>query len=611
MMNLTKSLACAFFDQHPNAVLVVGLDGQVVLGNPAAVWLQRDGRYPDFRELTGLELPHSADGNVAAGAGWNRRLRVRAGDGAMRQVDASLFAADSIDAPGFFCVLADVTGAVDAARVHQEFESRTKVTSDAAPVLIWMADTDMRCDWFNASWLKFRGRTLGDESGEGWTEGLHPDDLETCLGVYEASFEARAPFTLDCRLMRHDGSYRWMLNTGMPRYGRDGEYLGYVGTCIDIHDRKELEERLAERTRVLRFADKRHEEFLHRLSHELRNPLAPIANAAGILRRLEQESPQLVVVREIIERQVGLLRRLVTDLVDVNKITAGKIVLQREIVAIEALIDKAIDSVREEATARAQDIHVAPMREGLSCIGDPDRLAQAVGALLDNAVKFSPDGARIEIAVGTSNDMMSITVLDHGAGIAPDVLPRVFELFVQGSPAPDGRKGGLGVGLTIAQKVAQLHGGDVTLDSAGVGLGVQATLRVRSIGMAGGSAAAIDATDLRSITGSRVLIIEDNDDARESLRLLVELGGNEVLTASNAAEGLRLAESSSPHLVVCDIGLPDLDGYELVDVLRSKFADRDTRYVALTGFGRVEDRDRALESGFDSFLIKPLHSLAS
>jgi PAS domain S-box-containing protein len=543
MMNLTKSLACAFFDQHPNAVLVVGVDGQVLLGNAAAAWLQRDGRYPDFRELTGLDLPLNPEGGV--GAGWNRRVRVRAGDGTMRQVDASLFAADPSvsDMPGFFCVLCDVTSVVDAARGQQEVESRSKVTSDAAPVLIWMADSEMRCEWFNASWLKFRGRTLGDESGDGWTEGLHPEDLETCLGVYEASFEARAPFTLDCRLMRSDGTYRWMLNTGMPRYGRDGEYLGYVGSCIDIHDRKELEEKLAERTRVLRFADKRHEDFLHRLSHEMRNPLAPIANAAGILRRMEQDTPQLTMVREIIERQVGLLRRLVTDLVDVNKITAGKIVLQREIVAIEALIERAVESVREEAGARGQVIDVAPMRAGLSCIGDPDRLAQALGALLDNAVKFSPDGARIEVAVGTSDDMLAISVLDHGSGIAPEVLPKVFELFVQGAPALQGKKGGLGVGLTIAQKVAQLHGGDVTLDSAGVGLGVQATLRVRSIGMTGGSAAAIDATDLRTITGSRVLIIEDNDDARESLRLLVELGGNEVLTASNAAEGLRLAES--------------------------------------------------------------------
>ena len=611
MMNMTETLACAFFEQNPNAVLVVGMDGQVVLGNAAASWLVRGGLYPDFRELTGLDLPVGAQGR--AGMGWNRRLRVRAGDDSWRQVDVSLFAADADlgEASGFFCMLCDVTDAVDAARVHQEFESRTKATSDAAPVLIWMADADMHCDWFNASWLKFRGRTLGDESGDGWTEGLHPDDLEACLGVYEASFASRAPFTLDCRLMRSDGSYRWMLNTGMPRYGRLGEYLGYVGTCIDIHDRKELEEKLAERTRVLRIADKRHEEFLHRLSHEMRNPLAPIANAAGILRRLEHDNPQLTVVREIIERQVGLLRRLVTDLVDVNKITAGKIVLQREIVAIDTLIEKSIDAVREEAKARDQQIQVAAMREGLSCIGDPDRLAQAVTALLDNAVKFSPDGARIEVAVGTSDDMMSISVLDHGAGIAPDVLPRVFDLFVQGPPTLQGRKGGLGVGLTIAQKVAQLHGGDVTLDSAGLGLGVQATLRVRSVGMAGGSAAAIDATDLRTITGSRVLIIEDNDDARESLRLLVELGGNEVMTASNAAEGLRLAETYAPHLVVCDIGLPDLDGYELVDVLRNKFADRDTRYVALTGFGRTEDRDRALESGFDSFLVKPLHSLAS
>jgi CheY-like chemotaxis protein/anti-sigma regulatory factor (Ser/Thr protein kinase) len=250
-----------------------------------------------------------------------------------------------------------------------------------------------------------------------------------------------------------------------------------------------------------------------------------------------------------------------------------------------------------------------PLRPGLSCIGDPDRLRQALSALLDNAIKFSPEGAAIDVSVAASDDdVLAIAIQDRGAGIAPDVLPTIFDLFVQGRPSSGGEKSGLGVGLTIAKKLAQLHGGDVSLESAGLGLGTLATLRIHREAMDEGSAGAIDGSELRSVTGSRVLIIEDNDDARESLRMLVELGDNEVRTAANATQALRIAETFEPHLVVCDLGLPDRDGYEVVEALRAHFAGRDIRYVALTGFGGAEDRDRAMDSGFDSFIVKPLQS---
>ena len=198
-------------------------------------------------------------------------------------------------------------------------------------------------EWFNKSWLAFRGRTLGDELGEGWTEGVHPEDLERCLGIYGHCFEQREPFSMDYRLLRHDGKYRWVLDTGVPRLGPDGEFLGYIGTCVDISDRKDLEDRLAEHTRNLRLSDRRREEFLARLSHELRNPLGPIANAAAILKALELNDMRLVKVREIIERQVGQLHRLITDLVDVTRITKGRVVLQRERIDANAVLDSARD----------------------------------------------------------------------------------------------------------------------------------------------------------------------------------------------------------------------------------------------------------------------------
>ena len=600
---LTSPMAHAFFHQHPDAVLVLDALGNVLLANTAAAWLAAGDEYPNFAEMSGVPWPGDEKGELDSGRRWSRRLRVHAADGTSRQVDVNLFGVERVahEPQLFYCVLKDVTASIVAARAGQEVESRSRVTSDAAPVMVWMSGPDAMFEWFNKSWLAFRGRTLGDELGEGWTEGVHPEDLERCLGIYGHCFEQREPFSMDLRLLRHDGKYRWMLDTGIPRLGQDGEFLGYIGTCVDISDRKELEDRLAEHARNLRLSDRRREEFLARLSHELRNPLGPIANAAAILKTLEQNDGRLVKVREIIERQVGQLQRLVTDLVDVTRIMKGRVVLQRERIEANAILDGALERSRAEIEQRRQTLHVERAKEPLGSVGDAQRLAQALAALISNASKFSPAGATIGLSVRRRSDRVEFVVRDTGTGIAPNFLPKVFELFEQAEQSAARPEGGLGVGLTIAKGVAELHGGSVEIDSAGHGLGTTAILRIPL-----SDAPAASEPDLLNIEGQRVLIIEDNTDARESLRLRFELGHNEVRTAADAAEGLRIAEVFEPHLVVCDIGLPDIDGYELVRQLKDKLTGQQTRFVALTGYGRVEDRDRALDSGFDTFLVKPL-----
>lgn len=600
---LSSPMAHAFFHQHPDAVLVLDALGNVLLANTAAAWLAAGDEFPNFALMSGVPWPGDGKGELDSGRRWGRRLRVLASDGSSRQVDVNLFGVERVahEPQLFYCVLKDVTGNIAAARAGQELESRSRVTSEAAPVMVWMSGPDAMFEWFNKSWLAFRGRTLGDELGEGWTEGVHPEDLERCLGIYGHCFEQREPFSMDYRLLRHDGKYRWVLDTGVPRLGQDGEFLGFIGTCVDISDRKELEDRLAEHTRNLRLSDRRREEFLARLSHELRNPLGPIANAAAILKSLEQNDARLVKVREIVERQVAQLHRLVTDLVDVTRITKGRVVLQREPIEANAILDSALEQTRAEIEQRQQTLHVERSKEPLTGIGDAQRLAQALAALLSNASRFSPAGAAIDVTVRGSDEGVEFVVRDSGAGIAPTFLPRVFELFAQSEQSLARPEGGLGVGLTIAKSVAELHGGSVEVDSAGHGLGTTAILRIPLR-----SAAAASGPDLTSVEGRRVLIIEDNADARESLRLRFELGHNEVRTAADAAEGLRIVETFEPHLVVCDIGLPDVDGYELVRRLKDALAGQPTRFIALTGYGRVEDRNRALDSGFDAFLVKPL-----
>lgn len=600
---LSSPMAHAFFHQHPDAVLVLDALGNVLLANTAAAWLAAGEEYPNFAQMSGIAWPGDDKGELDSGRRWSRRLRVHASDGSSRQVDVNLFGVERVahEPQLFYCVLRDITASIAAARAGQEIESRSRVTSDTAPVMVWMSGPDAMFEWFNKSWLAFRGRTLGDELGEGWTEGVHPEDLERCLGIYGHCFEQREPFSMDYRLLRHDGKYRWVLDNGVPRLGQDGEFLGFIGTCVDISDRKELEDRLAEHARNLRLSDRRREEFLARLSHELRNPLGPIANAAAILKTLEQNDVRLVKVREIVERQVGQLHRLITDLVDVTRITKGRIVLQRERVDANAILDDALEQTHAEFAQRRQTLNVERPEEPLACIGDAQRLAQALAALLSNASRFSPAETEIGVTVRGSGDQVEFVVKDTGAGIAPTFLPRVFELFAQGDQSLARPESGLGVGLTIAKSVAELHGGSVDVDSAGHGLGTTAILRIPLR-----NATAVVESDLANVEGRRVLIIEDNTDARESLRLRFELANNEVRTAADAAEGLQIAETFEPHLVVCDIGLPDVDGHELVRRLRDTLAGQPTQFVALTGYGRVEDRDRALDSGFDAFLVKPL-----
>ena len=602
-------MARSFFDANPHASLVFDAAGTVLHANAAAAWLTSDGSYPSLLHLAGTAWNTETPNRHAPLQGWNRRLRVRAADGSARQVDASFFAAQTpIGAPALgFLVLRDVSEEVVAARASQGLESRARVSADSAPVLIWMAGPDTSRDWFNKSWLAFRGQTLGEELDGGWARGVHPEDVERCRAISEASFEERAPFRMDYRLQRHDGAYRWLLDTAIPRWSDAAGFLGYIGSCLDITDRKELEDKLAERTRTLRLTDRRREEFLARLSHELRDPLGPIANAAAILRKVEGADRNLVMVREIIERQVEQLRLLITDLVDVTLITKGQVVLQRERLEIDVLVDRAVQVVGPDITRRQQYLRVERPPPGLTADGDMQRLVQALVALLHNASKFSADGSTILLSSNTLDGDLTLTVRDPGRGIASEVLPHVFELFMQEDQALAREDGGLGVGLTIAKRVAELHGGSVQVTSAGCGRGTQASIRFPVHDAATPATAGTDdRCDIAAVKGRRVLIVEDNADARESLRLLVELGGNDVRTAADAVEGLRVIQSFIPDLVVCDIGLPQTDGYALVPLLRERLAGGSTRIVALTGYARPEDKERALHSGFDEFLVKPL-----
>jgi signal transduction histidine kinase len=377
-----------------------------------------------------------------------------------------------------------------------------------------------------------------------------------------------------------------------------------------------LEEENAERRRaedLLRQADRRKNEFLAALSHELRNPLAAIANAVRYVQLADAREPEPAAARDIAARQVEHLTRLIDDLLDVSRITTGRIALRREPVALADVVARALETVGPLAEARGQRFAVRLPEPPATVDADPIRLAQVVANLAQNAVKYSAEGAEIEVTAGQSEidgePCALVSVRDNGIGIAPEMLPYVFDLFSRAQPSPEAQDASLGVGIALVREIVALHGGSVQASSAGPGAGAEFVVRLP---LAAGAAArpaarlAGDAGPPRAAAPRRVLLVDDNRDSAESLAQLLRLFGHEVWQAYSGRDALALARAHRPDLVLLDIGMPDLNGYEVARQLRADPSFAVTTLVALTGYGSDEDRRRSLAAGFDGHLVKPI-----
>jgi signal transduction histidine kinase len=368
---------------------------------------------------------------------------------------------------------------------------------------------------------------------------------------------------------------------------------------------RQAQEALGRREEALREADRRKNEFVATLAHEIRNLLAPLRNVVGVLHLYQTADPTILQVRGIAEKQVQLMTRLLDDLLDVTRIAQGKIELRKERVPLRSVLAQAAEVSDPLMRGRRHQLDIALPAEPLWLEADQARLLQVVINLLNNAAKYTNPGGRIQLTAERAELEAVVRVRDNGIGIAPEMLPHVFELFTQAEWAPDRTQGGLGIGLTLVKRLVELHAGTISAHSAGLGQGCEFVVRLPLAANGGGPAPARAGGEHKASRARHVLIIEDNADGRESLAILLRLLGHRVEVAENGAKGIEQALASRPEVALIDLGLPDLDGYQVARKLRAALG-RDIVLVALTGSSQPEDRKRTQEVGFDLHLTKPV-----
>jgi PAS domain S-box-containing protein len=494
-------------------------------------------------------------------------------------------------------LVARVGARLAIARARRDAEARFRMAANSAPIIIWVTDAQGRNIFVNQVFLDFIGITSEEGEAYDWTQAVHPEDRDAYVGSFEAALHERRAFVGRMRARRHDGRWRWLESRGHPQLNAAGELVAFFGCSPDVTEILESQQALEE-------ADRRKDEFLAMLAHELRNPIASIVSGSRLLRRLPPTSPEVEETRDMIEREVRQLTHLVDDLLDITRISAGRIELRRELVDLRTVVNRAIEGSRPSVEERRHRLAVSVSGDALLVEGDSTRLAQVLSNLLNNAAKYTEKGGEIRVMLEAVDREAWIHVADTGIGIASDDLPRIFELFNRVERTQDYAEGGLGVGLTLSRRLVEMQGGSVAAFSEGPGRGSEFVVRLP---LASPPAPAVGhSADVRSPTRRRILLIDDNVPFASAMSSLLKLKGHEVYTLHEGGVALATARAVRPQVVLLDIGLPGMRGYDVARELRADATLPPMMIIAMTGYGRERDQRRSRFVGIDHHLTKPI-----
>ncbi|MDQ3287453.1 MAG: PAS domain-containing protein [Pseudomonadota bacterium] len=473
---------------------------------------------------------------------------------------------------------------------------------DSTPDFVYVFDLEHRAIYANEALMKTWG--VGDVRGKTWTElgyeqwhaDLHDREIDQVIAT-NAPVRGEIPFTGTNGRRVYDYIFA-------PVLGAGGEVVAVAGTTRDITARQAAEQAIREHARALAESDRAKDDFLATLSHELRNPLAPLRNSIELLRMIGSDNPKLAPIHPMMERQVNHLVRLVDDLLEMSRISRGTLSLRRERVMLSSIVRNAVETSEPLISAARHELVVEVPEQPLWLEGDQVRLAQILSNLLNNAARYTEDGGHILVRARREDDHAVISVIDNGMGMTAEALPRMFEMFSRGDRDSSRSQGGLGIGLALSLRLTRMHKGTLKAYSDGIGKGSCFTVQL-PLAKASAEEPAAPLPTPKKLEQTRILVVDDNHDAGDSLGQILGMLGAQVRVARDGAEALDVFSAYRPEVVLLDIGMPGMNGYEVARTLRSRHPGNPATLVALTGWGQEEDRRRAVEAGFDLHLLKP------
>jgi PAS domain S-box-containing protein len=597
------------FDAQQSKILYVSPAYETIWGRPCqSLYEERlsflDTIQPNDRDLVQAAMAKHRQGEAAAA-----EYRIVRPDGSIRWIRDRGF--PITDEAGLVYRVAgvaeDITEQRESARALRASEQRLHAIIDNSPAIIFLKDTAGCYLLVNRAFERYAGLDRKQIEGRSDHE-IFPQQVADIFAAGDQRVLQERTVLQSEEVIPLDDRALTVIAIKFPLLDAAGVPHAICGIATDITDRKQAEE-------ALREADRRKNEFLAMLAHELRNPMAPIRNAVQIMRLLGPTDAKLESAREMIERQVEHMTRLVDDLLEVSRITTGKIKLQKEPVDLVEVVQRGVETSRPLIEARHHEFTVSYPPEPIRLQADPTRLAQVISNLLNNAAKYTESGGHIWLTVSRVEAEAVVRVRDSGIGISADLLQRIFDLFTQADRSLDRSQGGLGIGLTLVKSLVEMHGGSITADSKGPGKGSEFVMRLpvaavpehaRMAESQAPTAASAPAT-VNHQRSCRVLVVDDIKDAAESVALLLRLWGHEVRTVADGAAALEAVRGFRPQVVLLDIGLPNMDGYEVARQLREEFGPQEMVLIAVTGYGQSEDRRKSAQVGFNHHLVKPVN----